>query len=105
MSELDKAIEVLEGYRQNNSNFDVETAEAIDKVVSKIEELRKECTLKRVDDNWIVYECSNCKDEFVLTDRTPDDNNINYCQNCGARVIEVIEIEEDEEDEEEIIGG
>lgn len=117
MSELDEAIEdlrikvknkipkytetIVNGqiYRFENIQLEMRFTEEIAKkvklVISAVEQLRKECTLKRVDDNWIVYECSNCKDEFVLTDGTPDDNNINYCQNCGAKVIEVIEIEED----------
>jgi len=62
----------------------------------QIEEIKqeKQCTLKRTDDDCNVYECSNCKDEWVLIDGTPEENNINYCQNCGAKVKEVIEIEE-----------
>ncbi len=126
MSELDKAIEDLkikiqdtipkciettvngQVYRseviQLEMRFTEETAKKVQILLSAIEQLKKECKLKRVDDNWIVYECSNCKDEFVLTDGTPGDNNINYCQNCGARVTKVIDFCY-EEDEEETIGG
>lgn len=31
-----------------------------------------------------TYECSNCKRWFVLEDGTPEENNYNYCPNCGA---------------------
>jgi hypothetical protein len=30
------------------------------------------------------YECSVCKDAFVLMAGTPKENNYNYCPNCGA---------------------
>lgn len=30
------------------------------------------------------YECSECKEPFVLFDGTPQDNLYNYCPNCGA---------------------
>jgi predicted nucleic acid-binding Zn ribbon protein len=30
------------------------------------------------------YECSVCKDAFVLMEGTPKENNYNYCPNCGA---------------------
>ena len=30
------------------------------------------------------YECSVCKDAFVLMEGTPKDNNYNFCPNCGA---------------------
>lgn len=30
------------------------------------------------------YECSRCKNEFILIDGTPEENNYHYCPNCGA---------------------
>lgn len=33
---------------------------------------------------WGVWQCSNCKEEYVLEEGTPDDNFYNYCPNCGA---------------------
>ena len=38
-------------------------------------------------DGWdgdVYYECSECKEPFVLIDGTPTDNLYNYCPNCGA---------------------
>lgn len=55
---------------------------------------KKECKFIRQNDEWIVYECSNCKEEWVLESGTPEENLYNYCPNCGAKIIEVIEIEE-----------
>ena len=34
------------------------------------------------DDN--TWECSVCKEPWTLIDGTPQDNNMNYCPNCGS---------------------
>lgn len=34
-------------------------------------------------DSW---ECSECKDAFVLFEGTPKDNNYNHCPNCGIEM-------------------
>lgn len=51
-----------------------------------------ECKFIRQYDDWIVYECSNCKECWYLEDGTPEDNSYNYCPKCGAKIIEVIEL-------------
>ena len=42
------------------------------------------------DDGWanVCYECSVCKEPFVLIDGTPADNLYNFCPNCGADMRE-----------------
>lgn len=30
-----------------------------------------------------IYRCENCKEDFVLIDGTPKDNNYTYCPCCG----------------------
>ena len=32
------------------------------------------------------YECSNCGEPWVLSAGTPEDNNMHYCPNCGAKM-------------------
>ena len=42
-------------------------------------------------DGWdgdVYYECSECKEPFVLIDGTPSDNLYHYCPNCGAKMVE-----------------
>jgi len=42
-------------------------------------------------DGWdgdTYYECSECNQEFVLIEGTPQDNGYNYCPNCGAKMEE-----------------
>ena len=56
----------------------------------------KECKFIRQNDDWIVYECSNCKELWVFDDGTPADNNYNYCASCGAKITEVVELVEEE---------
>lgn len=34
----------------------------------------------------ICYQCSNCKEEYILIDGTPKDNGYNYCPNCRAKM-------------------
>lgn len=31
-----------------------------------------------------TYECSNCNRWFTIEDEIPEENNYNYCPNCGA---------------------
>lgn len=42
------------------------------------------------DDDWanVYYECSVCKEPFVLIDGTPTENLYNFCPNCGADMRE-----------------
>lgn len=44
---------------------------------------------KQKTGQWIpfdcdTWECSECKDVFILLEGTPKDNNYNYCPNCGT---------------------
>nr|DAO22431.1 MAG TPA: Transcription initiation factor IIE, alpha FINGER, Transcription [Caudoviricetes sp.] len=58
----------------------------------------KECNFIRKDDyDYIIYVCSNCKEEWYFEDGTPEDNSYNYCPKCGAKIAKVIELEEEEE--------
>ena len=52
---------------------------------------------KQMPKNWIAvymgdgdfaWKCPSCKDMFVLIDGTPQDNNYNYCPNCGQAMAE-----------------
>ena len=56
---------------------------------------KKECKYIRQNDDWIIYQCSNCKMDWVFEDDEPKDSEFNYCPKCGARIIETIELEEE----------
>jgi len=45
-------------------------------------------TLFENDIEQNAYECSVCKDVFVLLEGTPQDNVYNFCPNCGADLRE-----------------
>lgn len=66
---------------------------ALEKLKELLEE--KECKYIRQNDDWIVYQCSNCKMDWVFEDDEPKDSEFNYCPKCGARIIESIELEEE----------
>ena len=58
----------------------------------------KECNfIRKDDDDYILYGCSNCNEEWVFEDGTPKDNSYNYCPKCGAKIKEVIELDEEED--------
>lgn len=40
------------------------------------------------EDNFLdtLYQCSVCKEEFVLIEGTPSENLWSYCPNCGAKM-------------------
>jgi DNA-directed RNA polymerase subunit RPC12/RpoP len=33
-----------------------------------------------------AYECSNCHDAFILLEGKPEENNYQFCPNCGAKM-------------------
>lgn len=41
-----------------------------------------------LSDGWQegTFRCSSCQMEFVLLEGTPEDNEYNFCPNCGARM-------------------
>lgn len=43
---------------------------------------------EEVESGWddLAYRCSVCGDEWLLTAGTPEDHNMKYCQNCGAKM-------------------
>ena len=59
-------------------------------------EEKKECKFTRQNEDYVVYECSNCKEDWCYEDGTPEDNCYNYCPKCGAKITEVIELEEED---------
>ena len=40
------------------------------------------------EDGWgdCHYQCSECGCEWCLNDGTPEENGMNYCPNCGAKM-------------------
>ena len=52
------------------------------------------CTHLRPNGEWRLYEdedtnaweCSVCHEVWQLMDGTPEENNMHYCHNCGARM-------------------
>ena len=51
---------------------------------------RKKGKWKETDDGWdgTYYVCSACGCPWTLIDGTPEDNGMNYCPNCGARMVD-----------------
>lgn len=41
---------------------------------------------KEEDLGYDVYQCSVCKEEYCLETGSPQENNYDYCPNCGARM-------------------
>lgn len=46
----------------------------------------KHCKWTCIDESAGVYNCSYCGDDFFILEGTPDDNIINYCPQCGAKL-------------------
>ncbi len=42
-----------------------------------------------------VWQCTECGEEWQLEDGTPEENHMNYCNHCGARLIMQKEVESD----------
>lgn len=47
-----------------------------------------DCIYTLVDDDTNTWECSNCREWWTLIAGLPIDNNMKYCPQCGAEIIE-----------------
>lgn len=60
------------------------------KAVEAIEALplvqREQKTGRWIPFDCDTWECSECKDVFILLEGTLKDNNYNYCPNCGVKM-------------------
>lgn len=45
---------------------------------------RKKGQWKLIEEDWNVYRCSVCGEDWVLETSTPEENNMNFCPFCGA---------------------
>lgn len=84
----------------NDYSIDNKDKEAIEhilsdykKVLEENEELnkkikeQKECTFREDGTEECLWYCSNCHDEWLFYEGTPEENNLKYCPHCGAKVI------------------
>ncbi len=62
----------------------------------KIKE-QKECAFREDRTEECLWYCSNCHDEWLFYEGTPEENNLKYCPHCGARIREIIKLEEEDE--------
>ena len=94
------AIDEFDGVKVNEdicNEYDIGYNDGIDFAISRLSVLPP-ADVKPVvrgmwieqDDGWdgVYYECSVCKEPFVLIDGNPKDNLYNYCPNCGADMME-----------------
>ena len=69
------------------------TAECLRRVLKENEELnkktkeQKECIFREDGAEEGLWNCSNCHDEWLFYEGTPEDNELKYCPHCGAKVI------------------
>lgn len=65
--------------------------EAIDAVGMRIDALTVTRAAHITQGHWIEsdhgsYVCSACGEDWVLNDGNPEENHMNYCPRCGARM-------------------
>ena len=48
-----------------------------------------------------IWRCEACEDEWIFTDGTPEENNMNYCHRCGRKITEIVRPEPEREDDDE----
>ena len=58
--------------------------EALDMAIEALQERPKGRWEYVVDDWWDVHRCTACGELWTLEAGTPQENNMNFCPNCGA---------------------
>ena len=93
---IEEAIKILHPDTTYRALFGIDGKEAI-KLVEEACILACKCMEKQIPKNWIAeymgdgdfaWKCPSCNDVFILIDGTPQDNNYNYCPNCGQAMAE-----------------
>lgn len=82
----EKAIEILARKTtipDEGETFD-EICEAFDMAISVLSKRGEWLKIYPEHEEWNIYECSRCGEEFNLIEGTPYDNGYNFCPNCGA---------------------
>ena len=80
-----------------NDCFGGEHIEAIEHILSdykrvlkeneELNSVKKECVFREDGTEECLWHCSNCHDEWLFYEGTPEENNLKYCPHCGAKVI------------------
>lgn len=47
---------------------------------------KKECIFREDGTEECLWHCSNCNEEWLFYEGTPEDNELKYCPHCGAKV-------------------
>ena len=78
---LDKAMGTDSYFQIKSILFDLKAADVVE-----VRHGRWERRNMGLWDEDYAYACSACGEVWTLIDGTPEDNNMNYCPNCGARM-------------------
>ena len=75
LSDYKRVLEMNEVLLKENEELNKKTHE------------QKECTFREDGAEECLWHCSNCHDEWIFYEGTPEENNLKYCPHCGAKVI------------------
>lgn len=75
LSDYKRVLEMNEVLLKENEELNKKTKE------------QKECTFREDGTEEYLWHCSNCHDEWLFYEGTPEENNLKYCPHCGAKVI------------------
>ena len=81
-----EAIEILKRNRPTSDprRCGTELCEAVDMAIEALKEPERKKGQWEDFDYDNSYLCTSCGEIWILNDGTPEENNMNYCPNCGA---------------------
>ena len=87
---MEKALEILLMDRCDIGNYKIVTTEMFNEAIAELEEAMKpktcEWKLSNYDYNLWVGKCGA---EWTLIDGTPTENKMNFCPQCGGKLIDI----------------
>ena len=87
MNEEEKLKDLKAVYSGAVQSGEIGIANMIKGGIDLIEKLQKECIFREDGAEEGLWHCSNCHDEWLFYEGTPEDNELKYCPHCGAKVI------------------
>jgi DNA-directed RNA polymerase subunit RPC12/RpoP len=89
-------MKICEGYSEHCfSSSDAKGQDIADRILDDVVEIPTADVEEVKHGYWIeqedmfcavYYTCSNCRNDWTTIDGTPQENFMNYCPNCGAKM-------------------
>lgn len=82
----DRIIEIIKKAMPDVDFHEVNFTIIADKLIAAGCILHEQCNWTQEDDDKNTWQCSKCDALWILNDGTPQENDMNFCPQCGGKI-------------------